>query len=83
MTREVHRIMNNKNDFLCPRYSYRGAVKPQWLVFDANLQEFSQRVSYLSALTTGGKLTPEESYRAIESLWRELSASHEQLGVDR
>ncbi len=33
--------------FLFPRASYRGKLTPQYLVFDANLQEFSHKVSYM------------------------------------
>jgi hypothetical protein len=69
------------HDFLLPRARYRGAVKPENLVFDANLQEFSQRVGYIAALETNGKLSPEESYQNVRSLWKELKRSHKQLGI--
>ncbi|MBW4419178.1 MAG: hypothetical protein KME13_08100 [Myxacorys californica WJT36-NPBG1] len=73
--------MPDQYNFLYPRSRYRGAVKPENLVFNANLQEFSQRVSYISCLETGGKLTPEESYREIRSLWKQLKKSRKQLGI--
>lgn len=73
--------MTDRHDFLYPRSRYRGAVKPENLVFNANLQEFSQRVSYICCLETGGKLSPEESYRQIRSLWKQLKKSHKQLGI--
>jgi hypothetical protein len=47
-------------------------VKPQNLVFDANLQEFSNKVSLICSLETGGKITPEEAYRQIKELWKQL-----------
>ncbi|PSB32175.1 DUF7219 family protein [Stenomitos frigidus] len=71
----------DKTDFLYPRSRYRGAVKPENLVFNANLQEFSQRVSYICCLETGGKMSPAESYQAIKSLWKELKQSKRQLGI--
>ncbi|XGV98031.1 MAG: hypothetical protein ACAF41_03655 [Leptolyngbya sp. BL-A-14] len=71
----------DKADFLYPRSRYRGAVKPENLVFNANLQEFSQRVSYICCLETGGKLSPEESYKEIKALWKQLKESKRQLGI--
>lgn len=71
----------DKTDFLYPRSRYRGAVKPENLVFNANLQEFSQRVNYICCLETGGKLSPEESYKEIKALWKQLKQSKRQLGI--
>ncbi|MBC6435203.1 hypothetical protein FM036_35965 [Nostoc sp. HG1] len=73
--------MADQFDFLHPRSRYRGEVKPENLVFNANLQEFSQRITYICCLETGGKLTPEESYREIKSLWKQLKRSKKQLGI--
>ncbi|MBF2027470.1 MAG: hypothetical protein IGS48_11980 [Oscillatoriales cyanobacterium C42_A2020_001] len=70
-------------DFLLPRSRYRGQVKPQNLVFNANLQEFAQRVSYITCLETNGKLSPEESYEQIKRLWKELKQSHKQLAIGK
>lgn len=75
--------MLNRSDFLYPRSRYRGQVKPENLVFNANLQEFSQRVSYICCLETGGKLSPEESYRQIKALWKQLKRSKKQLGIGK
>jgi isopropylmalate/homocitrate/citramalate synthase len=71
----------DKNNFLDPRSSYYGQVKPENLVFNANLQEFSQRVNYICNLETNGKLTPEESYNQIKTLWKQLKRTKKQLGV--
>lgn len=49
----------NLSDFLYPRSRYYGQFKPEYLVFNANLQEFAQRVSYISNLQTNGKLSPK------------------------
>ncbi|MBD2778402.1 DUF7219 family protein [Iningainema tapete] len=73
--------MINRDDFLYPRSSYRGQVKPERLVFNANLQEFSQRVGYISALETRGKLSSEEAYQLIKNLWEQLDNSRIQLGI--
>ncbi|MBW4470674.1 MAG: hypothetical protein KME45_09745 [Stenomitos rutilans HA7619-LM2] len=73
----------DKADFLYPRSRYRGAVKPENLVFNANLQEFSQRVNYICCLETGGKLSPEASYQEIKALWKQLKRSKRQLGIGK
>jgi hypothetical protein len=71
----------NKNNFLYQPYRYLGEFTPQSLIFNANLQEFSQRVSYICNLQTGGKLSFEESYEQIESLWQQLTQSYKALGI--
>lgn len=71
----------DKENFLFPRSRYRGQVKPENLVFNANLQEFSQRVCYISSLETNGKISPEQSYQQIKALWKELKRSRKQLGI--
>ena len=69
------------DSFLYSNNSYRGEVKPQNLVFNHNLQEFTQKVSYICSLETAGKLTPEDSYKQIKSLWKELKRSKKELGI--
>ncbi|MGF1478994.1 MAG: hypothetical protein ACFB4I_05830 [Cyanophyceae cyanobacterium] len=71
----------DKNDFLYPRSSYHGEVKPENLVFNANLQEFTQKVSYICNLETAGKMTPLEAYDKIKELWKQLKKSKKELGV--
>jgi hypothetical protein len=73
--------MTGCNDFLYPRSRYHGQVKPENLVFNANLQEFSQRVTFISSLESGGKLSPEEAYQQIKRLWKELKHSKKSLGI--
>lgn len=73
--------MDNKANFLYPRSRYHGQVKPENLVFNANLQEFAQKVSYICNLETAGKLTPEDSYQKIRALWKQLKRSKQQLGI--
>lgn len=75
--------MDNKTNFLYPRSRYNGQIKPENLVFNANLQEFAQKVSYICNLETAGKLTPEESYQKIRALWKQLKRSKQQLGIGK
>ncbi|MBE9227191.1 hypothetical protein IQ264_17315 [Phormidium sp. LEGE 05292] len=73
--------MNDRTNFLYPRSRYYGAVNPENLVFNANLQEFTQRVNFICALETGGKLPPEEAYKQIKALWKQLKRSKKELGI--
>lgn len=73
--------MTDRSNFLYPRSRYHGAVHPEHLVFNANLQEFAQRVSLICGLQTNGKLSPEESYQEIRSLWKQLKRSKKELGI--
>ncbi|MGH1393972.1 MAG: DUF7219 family protein [Trichormus sp.] len=70
-----------KENFLYPRGRYYGQVKPENLVFNANLQEFAQRVSYICNLETAGKLQPEEAYEQIKALWKNLKRTKKQLKI--
>ncbi len=69
----------DKEEFLYPRHHYSGKVSPENLVFNANLQEFSQRISYIIALETNGKISPHQAYKNIKSLWKELKRSKKNL----
>lgn len=71
----------DKNKFLYPCNRYYGQFKPENLLFNANLQEFAQRVSYIYNLENSGKLNPEEAYNRIESLWEQLQRTTKQLGI--
>jgi hypothetical protein len=73
----------DKNRFLYPRSRYYGQVKPENLVFNANLQEFAQRVSYICNLETNGKLAPEEAYKQIKALWKQIKRTKKQLGIGK
>jgi len=73
-------MLNNSN-FLYPKSRYYGEVKPENLVFDANLQEFAQRVNYISALAGNGKIPLEVAMSEIELLWENLENSKKELGV--
>lgn len=70
---------NDKNKFLYPQSRYYGQVKPATLIFNANLQEFAQKVSYITGLETNGKLDPDEAYEQIRILWKQLKRSKKEL----
>lgn len=71
----------SKNSFLYPRSHYRGQFSPETLAFNANLQEFAQKVAYISGLETGGKLSPEQAYKEVKSLWKQLKQSKKAMGI--
>ncbi|MEH1900583.1 MAG: hypothetical protein V7L04_04000 [Nostoc sp.] len=71
----------DRSNFLYPRDRYYGQVQPKNLVFNANLQEFAQTISYITNLETGGKLSPEETFSQIEALWKQLERSKNKLGI--
>jgi hypothetical protein len=73
--------MIDRSDFLYPRSRYYGQVRPENLVFNANLQEFAQRVNFICNLETAGKLAPEDAYRQIKSLWKQLKRSKKELAI--
>lgn len=73
--------MTKRDDFLYPRSRYHGEFTPENLAFNANLQEFAQRVSYVCALETGGKIAPEEAYKQIRHLWKTLKKSKKNLEI--
>jgi len=64
---------------LNPISNFRGEFTPQNLAFDANLQEFTNRISIICALETGGKISPNEAYLQIKELWKKLDASRQNL----
>lgn len=71
------------HDFLDRRHSYRGQVTPENLAFNANLQEFAERVNLIAGLQTGGKLSPQESYAQIKSYWKQLKQARKELGINQ
>lgn len=71
----------NKDDFLYPRSRYYGQVKPENLVFNANLQEFAQKISFICSLETSGKISPEDAYEQIKGLWKQLKQAKKELHI--
>jgi hypothetical protein len=61
---------------------YRAFFFSENLAFDANLQEFTNRISYdhmCLNLETGGKISPIEAYQQIRDLWTELDQSESKI----
>ncbi|MBW4512228.1 MAG: hypothetical protein KME64_37910 [Scytonematopsis contorta HA4267-MV1] len=81
MNQSSYKDYKDKENYLFPRSRYYGNFKPENLVFNANLQEFAQKVGYISSLETSGKLSPEEAYNQIEMLWEQLESSNKELGI--
>ncbi len=73
----------NLNRFLYPYSRYYGSFQPELLAFDANLQEFAQKVGYISCLETSGKLSSDEAYSKIKELWKQLKRSKKELGIEK
>lgn len=69
----------NKEKFFYPTGRYYGEFTPEYLAFNANLQEFTQRVSIVCALEAGGKIKPEAAYEEIKQLWQQLKQSKQSL----
>lgn len=66
-------------DFLYAYSRYYGTSRPGDIMFNANLQEFAQRIGFISNLHTGGKMTSEEAFEQILGLWQALARSKENL----
>lgn len=77
-------LMSNldKDRYIRPISRYRGEFSPENLAFDANLQEFANRILIVCALETGGKISPIEAYQQIKNLWTELDKSKKNLLPD-
>jgi len=73
--------MITKDEFLYPRSRYHGQVNPEDLMFNANLQEFAQRISFISNLQTNGKLSAAESYQQVKDLWQQLECTSAALEI--
>ncbi|MDF5718792.1 MAG: hypothetical protein PUP93_34245 [Rhizonema sp. NSF051] len=71
----------DKDEFLYPRSRYYGQVKPENLIFNANLQEFAQKVGYITSLETSGKISPQEAYSQVKLLWKQLKQSKKELNI--
>lgn len=70
---------DNKDNFFATIGKYYGKFTPGKLAFNANLQIFAQKVSYLCDLETNGKISSEFTYQEIKKLWEQLQRSKEEL----
>ncbi|MBV5259649.1 hypothetical protein FLX56_14615 [Synechococcus moorigangaii CMS01] len=70
-----------KDQFLFPLESYRGDFKMEKVMFNANLQEFAQRVNFICNLETNGKISSQQAYQEIKNLWKNLKSSRKSLDL--
>lgn len=70
---------DDKAKFLYPYSVYRGEFTPEYLAFNANLQEFAQRVTLICGLETSGRISPDDAYQQIKDLWHQLDRSKQAL----
>ncbi|BBC25763.1 hypothetical protein [Pseudanabaena sp. ABRG5-3] len=73
--------MPTTTQVMFPQSRYYGKFTPENLMFNANLQEFSHRVSIICALETGGKISAQEAYTQITELWQQLERSKQNLAI--
>jgi hypothetical protein len=67
--------MNDLSSYLYPRSRYRGEFTPENLLFNANLQEFAQRITIIANLETGGKISSLDAFNQIEQLWETFKST--------
>jgi transcriptional regulator with AAA-type ATPase domain len=72
-------FMNIEDEFLNPLALYQGETSLAQYMFNANLQEFANKVDLLCALQTGNKISAEDAYAEIRKLWKELKLSKKNL----
>ena len=72
-------VDSSKDNLLYPIGRYRGKFKVGNVAFNANLQEFAQKIGYICNLETGGKISSEEAYDQIKDMWRKLKKSKRAL----
>lgn len=72
---------SDKEKFLYPYESYRGKFQVEEVAFNANLQEFAQKVNVLCNLETNGKISSQQAYKEIKSLWKQLKNSRKGLDL--
>jgi hypothetical protein len=78
MNQEVN-LLSELYDFFYPQDQYYGQFNPEYLAFNANLQDFAQRVSHITNLQTVGKLSPQEAYKQIHLLWKQLKRARKEM----
>ena len=64
-----------------PQHEGRDPSFAEEMVFDSNLQEFAARVGLIVSLELGEKISSEEAYARIKTLWKQLKASKKNLRI--
>ena len=60
--------------------SFHGKVwTPQRAAFHQNLEQFADRIGLIVGLQATGKISQEEAYEQIKSLWKTLKTSKNDL----
>lgn len=72
---------DSKYRYLYPRSKYRGSFTPEKLAFNANLQEFAHKITFICALETSGKISSLQAYKDIKRLWKQLKKSKNNLQI--
>lgn len=54
---------------------------PEEMLFNANLQEFANRIGVICGLEAGGKLSQDAAYKRIKELWKQLKSSKKTLRI--
>ena len=55
------------------------AGRPEEMIFTSNLQEFANRIGIICSLESNEKISPDEAYRQIKRLWKQLKHSKKNL----
>lgn len=66
-------------DYFLTLNRYKGKFTPENLVFNANLQEFAHRVSYICELVANDQISPQEALTQVEVWFEALERSQQQL----
>lgn len=72
---------DSKYRYFYPRSRYKGKFTPENLAFNANLQEFGHKISFICALETSGKISSLQAYKDIKNLWKQLKKSKKHLNI--
>lgn len=73
--------MDDKQRFLYPRSRYYGSAKPEYFLFNDNLQEFAHRTGYICNLHTAGKISSSEAFEQLQVLWQSVERSKHSLNI--
>ena len=58
-------------------------INPEELIFTHNLEEFATKTSFICNLESNQKLSPEEAYKRIKKLWKQLRKSKKSLHIGK
>lgn len=65
------------NEFLYPHHAHQGDTAAQALA--EKLETFAHQVSYTCNLEIGGKLSPEDTFERLGTLWHQLQQDKDAL----